>query len=148
MKGGIELRRRKKTSAAPRQSAGARSSEKLGAGATRRRNPPRAGRRKGSLRERMVRTRATADKGGAGAQCRSARGEERGIRDHHKGGGARGAGSSYGHRCQACQAAGAYVRGGVETPEEGGVELAPQSRRSERDPAAEGGRMPSVVEAA
>ena len=33
----------------------------------------------------------------------------------------RGAWEARGHRCQACEAAGTYVRRGVETPEETGV---------------------------
>src|SRR5215212_4285905 len=69
----------------------------------------------------MVGPGAAADKGGEGAYHRETRREEWDIRDHHKGCGTRGAGSTRGHRCQACEAAGTHVRRGVGTPEEADV---------------------------
>src|SRR5215216_1756953 len=78
----------------------------------------RGGRRR---ERRTVRPGTAADKGGEGAYRRGTRREEWSIRDHHKGCGTRDAGSTRGHRCQACEAAGTHVRGGVGTPEEADV---------------------------
>src|SRR5215213_3997299 len=75
----------------------------------------------GQRERRTVRPGTAADKGGEGAYRRGTCREEWSIRDHHKGCGTRGAGSSRGHRCQACEAAGTHVRRGVGTPEEADV---------------------------
>src|SRR5215216_6570253 len=75
----------------------------------------------GQRERRTVRPGTAADKGGEGAYRRGTCREEWSIRDHHKGCGTRGAGSTRGHRCQACEAAETHVRRGVGTPEEADV---------------------------